>query len=101
MFQYLQMQSRIVTLPNIVEYHSLRYLIFFGYFARRNPRITLDAPDDAAATSDTTTAQNQVDLVKSMSPEERKEYVTNFLRTQVFNNMSSLCCCISILVYTY
>ena len=57
---------------------------------RRNPRTnTNNATGDAAATTtsgDNAAAQNQVDLVKSMTPEERKEYVTNFLRTQVCND---------------
>lgn len=52
---------------------------------RRSPRtISSVAPGDAAAaTNDTNTTQDQLDLVKNMTPEERKEYVTNFLQTQV------------------
>ena len=42
--------------------------------------------DPSLATNDTSTSQDRADLVKSMTPEERKFYVTNFLRTQVFNN---------------
>ena len=60
--------------------------LIFTFIHRRTTHITADASGDAAAANGTNTSQDQVDLVKSMTPDERKEYVTNFLRTQVCDN---------------
>ena len=60
---------------------SVAYFLLFD--DRRNPPPTPAATTAATGTNNDTTAQNQVDLVKSMTPDERKEYVTNFLKTQV------------------
>jgi hypothetical protein len=84
---------RINMLPTVIFVILLSTIVIFefsvynliptciSWIYRRNP-------PTAPATSTTTgspdeTSQNQVDLVKSMSAEERKEYVTNFLKTQV------------------
>lgn len=45
-----------------------------------NRRSTATLPGDAATT---TNAHQQVDFFRSMTPEDRKAYVTNFLKTQV------------------
>ena len=57
-------------------------------YCRRNPAPTAPASSTTNG-ANTETSQNQVDLVKRMTPEERKEYVTNFLKTQVCATLSS------------
>ena len=52
------------------------------FYCRRNPAPTAPAASTTNGANNET-SQNQVDLVKRMTPEERKEYVTNFLKTQV------------------
>ena len=58
------------------------------FYCRRNPAPTAPAASTTNGANNET-SQNQVDLVKSMTPEERKEYVTNFLKTQVCATLSS------------
>lgn len=64
---------------------TIMILAFILYLNKRNPSTAAAAgTTNGSAGSPNEASQNQVDLVKSMSAEERKEYVTNFLKTQKF-----------------
>lgn len=90
----------LILFVNRYDQTARREKIFFSFqqtpnhfrycFYRRNPPPTSATTTTAANTANNDTSQDQVDLVKSMTPQERKEYVTNFLKTQVCKNMSRL-----------
>ena len=74
---------RHLVLFGVDTVHSSAFIdVFYFINYRRNPPAT-PAPATGNANATDGSSQNQADLVKSMTPEERKEYVTSFLKTQV------------------
>jgi hypothetical protein len=52
-------------------------------YAVYRPNNNATAPSQAAPARLPTTSEEEVDLVKSMTRQQRREYVANFLRTEV------------------